>query len=589
VLGRAYRLDAVGAALVAITAAWIIVVAVAGGSNPLPTLATLLATAGSLVLARGVAIRGRPLGPAALVAVAGVLALVSLGGLARAAGAPLLYANANAAFFVQASLAGLMVAVAWDGRPARIAGLAIAAAFAGVVLLTGSRAGVLLLLVLLPAVAMAGRPGAGARILTVAGGGAVIVALIVTVLVAGGIIGGRAGRQAAGVVSLGRVRLWSQALQIMEERPVFGVGPGRFQVASRTARSDRELGWAHHEFLQLGAEAGLPGLLLLLAAFLWAFARLWVSPPDAVTGVAAASLAALGVHACFDYILHFPVLPVAAAALVGTAQASRDRSPEDARPGALLRKALKASVIPFGMGSRRRGGDVSVLLYHRVGAGRREVDLSVPTFERQAAALTASDAVLSMDEALADGRPGGVVLTVDDGLRDFHEHVLPVLVKHRLPAVLYLATGLVVEEGGDRAEGLGWSQLRDAVGTGLVTVGSHTHNHANLASASEDEAETEMRRSQELIEDRLGVPCRHFAYPWGVGSAEADRAARRLFDSAALAWGTNRAGRIDRYRLARVPVLRSDGPVLFRAKVEGRLDREAVLYRVLGRGPWRRR
>ena len=98
-----------------------------------------------------------------------------------------------------------------------------------------------------------------------------------------------------------------------------------------------------------------------------------------------------------------------------------------------------------------------------------------------------------------------------------------------------------------------------------------------------------MRRSQQLIEDRLGAPCRHFAYPWGVGSAEADRAARRLFDSAAMAWGTNRAGRIDRYRLARVPVLRSDGPVLFRAKVEGRLDREATIYRLLGRGPWRRR
>ncbi len=97
-----------------------------------------------------------------------------------------------------------------------------------------------------------------------------------------------------------------------------------------------------------------------------------------------------------------------------------------------------------------------------------------------------------------------------------------------------------------------------------------------------------MRRSKELIEDRLGVPCRHFAYPYAVGSACADRAARRLFDSAALeAWRTNRLGRLDPHRLGRTPVLRSDGHAFFRAKVRGLLDAEALLYRSFGRGPWR--
>jgi hypothetical protein len=98
-----------------------------------------------------------------------------------------------------------------------------------------------------------------------------------------------------------------------------------------------------------------------------------------------------------------------------------------------------------------------------------------------------------------------------------------------------------------------------------------------------------MGRSKGLIEDNLQVPCRHFAYPWGVGSAGADRAARRLFATAALdAWRTNRRGRIDPHRLGRTPVLRSDGDgMLFWAKARGLLDREAVAYRLLRRGPWR--
>jgi len=97
-----------------------------------------------------------------------------------------------------------------------------------------------------------------------------------------------------------------------------------------------------------------------------------------------------------------------------------------------------------------------------------------------------------------------------------------------------------------------------------------------------------MRRSRDLVEDNLNRPCRHFAYPWAIGSAAADRAARRTFETAALnAWRTNRRERIDPYRLGRMPILRSDGPFFFRAKVGGRLDAEALAYRALRRGPWR--
>ncbi len=160
-----------------------------------------------------------------------------------------------------------------------------------------------------------------------------------------------------------------------------------------------------------------------------------------------------------------------------------------------------------------------------------------------------------------------------------------------VPAVLYLATGLVRDEArGERGDddGLSWSQLGEAVATGLVTVGAHTHAHRTLSRATERIAEDEMRRSKDLIEDRLGVACRHFAYPFAVGSPEADRVARRLFGSAALdAWKTNRRGRLDPHRLGRMPVLASDGQLFFRAKVRGMLEREALAYRALGRGPWK--
>lgn len=259
------------------------------------------------------------------------------------------------------------------------------------------------------------------------------------------------------------------------------------------------------------------------------------------------------------------------------------------RSGSIIRKASKAAVLPLGLRSGRGPDDVVILLYHRIGDGEREIDISARAFERHLASLVDRDRARSLDEVLQPGGGGGVVVTIDDGFRDFHDHALPLLVRHRVPALLYLATGFVRNGGASTSpRALSWSQLEEAVGTGLVTVGSHTHSHASLAGATERRAEEEMRRSKELIEDRLGVACRHFAYPWNVGSEAADRTARRLFDTVAWdAWRTNRRGHIDRHRLGRTPVLRNDGRVFFRAKVRGRLDGERHVYRALRRGPWR--
>lgn len=256
----------------------------------------------------------------------------------------------------------------------------------------------------------------------------------------------------------------------------------------------------------------------------------------------------------------------------------------------LARKASKATLTPLGWPARRRRGDVVVLLYHRVGPGASEIELAPDVLEHQLQDLVATERVLTLDDVLAGDPDGGVVVTFDDGYRDFHDSVLPLLAKYRVPAVLYLATGLVANgAGASPADALTWTQLREAVGTGLVTVGSHTHGHVDLSKTDETGAEDEMRRSKDLIEDHLGKACEHFAYPWAVGSPAADRAARRLFRTAALdAWKTNRAERIDPYRIGRVPILRSDGRFFFRRKMRGELDTEAWLYRALGRGPWGR-
>lgn len=237
---------------------------------------------------------------------------------------------------------------------------------------------------------------------------------------------------------------------------------------------------------------------------------------------------------------------------------------------------------------------IVVLIYHRVGGGSGlELDLPIAEFRAQMAWLADAGVVMSLDDALRslaeDPAPARsrVVVTFDDGTRDFADHAVPILVEHGIPALLYLATSFV-ERGEDLPYGApptSWSGLRDALGTGLVTVGSHTHHHLLLDRLPPAELDAELDRPTRLMEQELGTSPEHFAYPKAVlGSTAAEAAVRARFRSAALA-GTrpNRFGATDPYRLARSPIQRSDGMRWFAAKVAGGMRFEDDVRRAANR------
>jgi peptidoglycan/xylan/chitin deacetylase (PgdA/CDA1 family) len=267
-----------------------------------------------------------------------------------------------------------------------------------------------------------------------------------------------------------------------------------------------------------------------------------------------------------------------------------------ARSNALARHAVKV-VSAAADRLRPDVGGVVVLLYHRVGGGSAlEIDLDPPRFDDQIAAV-ASGRVLPLGNALEElaapvaGGPApesAIVVTFDDGTADFAEVALPILVRHHVPATLYLATDFV--EGGASsfsagARAISWSGLRDACSTGLVSIGSHTHSHRLLDRTLPSDAADELDRSIDLIGSNLGTAPLDFAYPKAVpGSADVARLVRERFRSAALA-GTrvNPFGTTDPYRLARSPIQVSDGMQFFDKKLAGGMALEDSLRRAMNR------
>jgi O-antigen ligase len=326
---RLLALDVLGVLLFGGAAAWTFVAAPATNDAAWDVAGLYLACGAAVLLGRLIADFSRPLLPVAAVVVAGGLALVRRDEILSAAplGGPFGYANATGAFYASAAIAGLMVAAGSRRWVVRVAGGAATAAAAVVTVASGSVAAAALLVLPFAALFLSRRASPRA---SVAAMGAIFVLALAGTTAAGAL------RHPAGPVNpVGpdspvdrRLVLWHEALVLMREHPATGVGPGGFASESPSAVIDPDSRWAHHGFLQQGAEAGIPGLAFLVALFLWGFARLALaSGADGVTVLAAAGLAALGVHACLDYVLHFAGVPLVAAGLVGAGIAPPARRP----------------------------------------------------------------------------------------------------------------------------------------------------------------------------------------------------------------------------------------------------------------------
>lgn len=148
-------------------------------------------------------------------------------------------------------------------------------------------------------------------------------AVVPVVLVAGGlaVAGLSRGRHFIAASSLDRLEEARAALQMLRSSPWFGVGPGlagltwfRDGVGTLTAQ------YAHNEYLQVGAELGLVGLVLvgafLLVLFLPVVRTVFSDRADGFAAGAMAAAVAFGLHSSVDFLWHLPVLPVIVAALV---------------------------------------------------------------------------------------------------------------------------------------------------------------------------------------------------------------------------------------------------------------------------------
>jgi peptidoglycan/xylan/chitin deacetylase (PgdA/CDA1 family) len=170
-----------------------------------------------------------------------------------------------------------------------------------------------------------------------------------------------------------------------------------------------------------------------------------------------------------------------------------------------------------------------VLCYHAV-SDRWDAPFSVTQddLRRQLSRLLSRGWVgTTFANAMQPRYPRTLAVTFDDAFGSVSTLAAPVLAELGLPATVFVPTDWVDRSVGwqevahwadteyaDELRAMSWDALRDLAGSGWE-IGAHSCSHARLSQLDSEMILAELQRSRTACEQRVGVKCRSFAYPFG--------------------------------------------------------------------------
>jgi peptidoglycan/xylan/chitin deacetylase (PgdA/CDA1 family) len=236
---------------------------------------------------------------------------------------------------------------------------------------------------------------------------------------------------------------------------------------------------------------------------------------------------------------------------------------------------------------------VSILMYHSIAD---EDEAGVQPYYRTATAPTIFAAqmeslrqdgfsVIGLGEAVRrstepEDAKNSVVITFDDGFRNFFTNAFPILDRFGFTATMFLPTAHIGESClSFKGKGcLTWGEVRELQKHG-ISFGSHTVTHPQLYDCDAHSIKKEIVDSKQTIEQELGCTVQSFSYPYAFPEADANFK-RRLREELSQAGYENgvctTVGRpcpaSDHFFLKRLPVNSDDDSRLFQAKLAGSYD-----------------
>lgn len=217
----------------------------------------------------------------------------------------------------------------------------------------------------------------------------------------------------------------------------------------------------------------------------------------------------------------------------------------------------------------RWGVGPSILMYHSISDNLNDpYSVTVNNFQKQILWLAEHGfEVISLSSMiqLVQARDYGslskkVVITFDDGYKDFAINALPILLDNGVPATVFLVTEMLggVASWNKQASDVQLMSEDEVyiIKEKGISIGSHTCTHANLTLVENKELLRQLKNSREML-THLGESFHAFSYPWGQWTQQISNTVKSSGYKCALSVGEwTRLTAENTYNLPRISMTR---------------------------------
>ncbi len=178
--------------------------------------------------------------------------------------------------------------------------------------------------------------------------------------------------------------------------------------------------------------------------------------------------------------------------------------------------------------------DIPILAYHKVDTRWElgETWVTPKQFENHIKYLSENGYQSLKCSQLLEPLPNSpiVVITFDDAYQNFYQYAFPILEKYNFSSTVFVISDYIGKANrwdavlaGRYFNHLNITQLKELASNELVEFGSHSVNHYDLTTLSEEKIYYELMHSKKFLEDILQYEITSFSYPFGRYNEQIER------------------------------------------------------------------
>ena len=175
-----------------------------------------------------------------------------------------------------------------------------------------------------------------------------------------------------------------------------------------------------------------------------------------------------------------------------------------------------------------RKKSIPILMYHQVLpqsiAYKNDLIVTIENLEEQLIYIKNNfKTVFFKDLETLKSIENKIILTFDDGYYNNLQYLIPLLEKHQLKATIFIPTEFIQNNlNGSEKVYMNFEEIK-SLNPDLVEIALHSHSHKNFSQMTLSEAEADLLKNIEILEQKEINFTKVLAYPYGKFPKEKER------------------------------------------------------------------